>query len=129
MPVSGSPVTLPQPTRLKGTVVLRTLKVCSQSFAPSSASQQVTISFLATPSPVRPLAQTRPSNTAGVERPMYSRNQMRFSPSTDQLDTSPVWSETPFCIRPRQLGQSWAPAPAAASARSATRSVNRAVAP
>ena len=109
--------------------MLRTLKVCSQSFAPSSASQQVTISFLATPSPVRPLAQTRPSNTAGVERPMYSRNQMRFSPSTDQLDTSPVCSETPFCIRPRQLGQSCAAALPAGTARSETRSVTRAAAP
>ena len=122
-------MTLPQPTRLKGTVVLRTLKVCSQSFVPSSASQQVTISFFSTPSPVRPLAQTRPSNTAGVERAMYSWNQMRFSPSTDQLDTSPVWSETPFCIRPRQLGQSWANALPAAGTRHETRRITRAAAP
>ena len=70
--------------------MLRTLKVCSQSFEPFSAFQQVTISFFSTPSPVRPLAHTRPSKTAGVERAMYSWNQIRFSPSTDQLDTSPI---------------------------------------
>ena len=108
--MSGSPVTLPQPTRLNGTVVLTTLKLCSQSLVPSSAFQQVTISFLATPSPVRPFAQTRPSKTAGVDLATYSWNQIRFSPSVDQLDTSPVSSETPFCDRPRQLGQSLAEA-------------------
>ena len=104
------------------------LKVCSHSFVPSSASQQVTISFLETPSPVRPLAQTRPSKTAGVERPMYSWNQMRLSPSTDQLDTSPVSAETPVWDRPRQLGQSCACAEPARSAAHRTRSATRAAA-
>ena len=111
-PVSGSPVTLPHPTRLNGTVVFAMLNLCSHSFVPSPASQQATTSCFDTPSPDRPFAQARPSNTAGVERPIQLSDQIRLSPSLDQAETRPLRSETPFCAGPRQLAQS---CPAAAA--------------
>ena len=115
-------MTLPQPTRLNGTVVFNTLKLCCQSFSPVSASQQATTSCSSTPAPVRPFAHTRLSKTAGVERPTQLSDQMRFSPSGDQFETNPVSSETPVCPRPRQLGQSFAIAGAAKATKKPARS-------
>ena len=87
VPGLGSPVTLPHPTRLNGTVVFAMLNLCSHNFVPSPASQQATTSCFVTPSPDRPFAQARPSNTAGVERPIQLSDQIRLSPSLDQAET------------------------------------------
>ncbi len=87
---------------------------CSQSFLPVPASKQATISWREIPSPTRPLAQTRPSKTTGVERPTKSWRQTRFSPSVDQLDTSPVSGEVPLRAGPRQWLQPAASQPGGA---------------
>jgi hypothetical protein len=42
----------------------------------------------------------------GVERPMKSAFQTKFSPLTDQVEMRPVSVELPFWLGPRQFGQS-----------------------
>src|SRR5678816_4179942 len=60
------------------------------------------------------MAQTRPSNTAGVDLPMKSAFQIRFSPLVDQEEINPVSSETPVCHGPRHPAHSAALAVAGA---------------
>src|SRR5262245_40856373 len=98
-------------------VVLYSANRRSQSFLPSFASQQATTSKRRS---LRPLAQTRPSNTAGVERPVQSVRQIRFSPSRDQVEMRPFSSEVLLPEGPRQPGHS----PAAAGLDSLTRTAS-----
>src|SRR5262245_44547170 len=111
LPVSGSPQTLDQPTRVSGTSLDQTLCFVSHSVLPVAGSTQTTRSpSIGVAGSARMIVYSFPFRTIGVLRPpRSSRFQERLLPAPPSgliVSGSPVSRLMLLYSGPRQYGQS-----------------------